>query len=137
MVYAVGDARGRSLGSAYFVTTSKILLPSPRRDVPRAQGRARNCVPGHGVGRSLGLKSKKLQAVHGVLRDVENMQIEIRSYNESRKKGLVTRGDDFYIEGVEPRVYSGQAGECIFRLGVPDDAGAIHDAGLVQCHPSQ
>lgn len=47
------------------------------------------------------------------------------------------RGDVFYIEGVEPGVYSRQAGECIFRLEVPDDAGPIHDAGLVQCHPSQ
>ncbi len=65
------------------------------------------------------------------------MQIEIRSCNESRKRGLVGRGDVFYIEGVEPGVYSGQAGECIIRLEVPDDAGAIHDARLVQCHPSQ
>ena len=82
-------------------------------------------------------RNQKPQAATGTLLGVENMEIVIRAGEKSRKKGLVGRGDGFYIEGAEPGVYSGQAGECIFRLEVPDDAGAIHDAGIVQCHPSQ
>ena len=55
-----------------------------------------------------------------MLRDVENMQIEIRAYNESRKKILVGRGDVIYIEGMEPAESARLLDLLCRQAGVPE-----------------